>query len=321
MIVYAQALSTTLISASPLYVEQKLSGSENSVANLGQTLSYELKYRNTTEVPIGPISITLKIESRAVDFTTVVSPNGYFNSNNNTISWDNFRVPALNSLKGKEEGELSFSFKLKEQLAVSTFSDKNFSIVTTAEINSPNTPLELSGTQIRGENKFTVKINSQLIFNMRGYYTDSLISNSGPLPPKVGQKTTYTTHWQILNISNNLSEVEVQAILPSNIEWLDNVNPEDSSLKYDALTNKITWKLGKLAAGTGVLLPVKQIAFQVGLTPSISQVGNIVDLIKSAQISAQDDFTGQIISVSADDLKTNLPDDPTVGWEKERVVN
>jgi hypothetical protein len=81
----------------------------------------------------------------------------------------------------------------------------------------------------------------------------------------------------------------------------------------------VTWQTGRLPAATGVLLPVKQAAFQIGFVPSLAQVGNIVTVVKEAKISGEDDFTGASASATVNDLKTDMPDDSTVGYEKGKV--
>jgi hypothetical protein len=315
-VAYAQALSSPRISVSPLYVEQILN---EQTADLGQNLNYKLKYKNTTDATIGPVVITLKIDSQTVDFASVAAPRGFFSSSESTIIWNASLVPELNSLSGRAEGELGFSLKVKDKLPVNGFSDKNFTIVTNAQIDSPNVPLSLVGTQLTGKNQTIVKINSRLVLNIKGYYTDKLISNSGPLPPKVGQKTTYTIYWQVLNISNDLSEVAVEAYLPSYIQWQGNIYPKNENLSYDSATGKVVWQIGRLPAATGILTPVKQIAFQVGLTPSLGQVGERAVIIKNTRASGSDTFTQASVQVSANDLQSDMPDDPTVGWEKGRV--
>lgn len=312
-IAYAQTIDSSLITVSPLYVEQELFDTGKTSADLGEILNYRVKYRNTTEVPIKFVSVKVKIESRAVDFSSVISQKGFFDSNQNSVIWNSSENSELKELKGKAEGEFSFSLRLKDQLPISRFSDKNFSILTSASIDSSDDPFELAGTQLKGENKFSVKINSQVAFSMKGYYDDNLIKNSGPIPPQVGQKTTYTVYWRLLNISNDLSEAEVRASLPSYVQWNGAIAPQGSEISYDSASHEIVWQIGKLSAATGILLPVKQVAFQVSLIPSSSQIGQYAELVKSAAFKGKDDFTGKQISASSLSLTTNLPDDPENG--------
>ena len=317
---YSQTLASPQISASPLGVEQTLLDSEQANADVGQRLNYRIKYRNTTDEAIGPVFITVKIDSRAIDLGSVVATNGFFSSSDNLITWNSSSWPALELLSARAEGTLEFSLRVKDRLPVSNFSDKNFTILTTAKIDSFNVPLALSGTQLSGQNQLTVKVNSKLTLNMKGYYSDRLIANSGPLPPRVGQKTTYTIYWQVLNISNDVSNVAVEAYLPPSVSWEGNIFPKDEDIKYDPASGKVIWKIGRLAAGAGILSPVRQAVWQVGLVPSLGQVGSAAIVVQPAKLAGQDDFTGVQLAASDNELKSDMPDDPAVGYEKGKVA-
>lgn len=319
-VAYSQALASPQISVSPLGVEQSLLESEQPVANIGDRLTYRIKYRNTTDETIGPVFITVKIDSRAVDLASVAVGKGFFSSSEGVITWNSASLPALESLPARAEGSLEFSLQVKDRLPVSNFSDKNFTILTTAKIDSFNVPLALSGTQLSGQSQLTVKINSKLSLAMKGYYSDRLLPNSGPLPPRVGQKTTYTIYWQVLNISNDVSGVVVEAFLPSYVRWEGKIYPANENIKYDLASGKVTWTIGALPAATGVLTPVRQVAFQVGFVPSVGQAGNMAVIVQPANLSGQDNFTGASLASVTDELKSNMPDDPAVGEGKSRIT-
>jgi len=320
-VAFAQTLSSPQISISPLTVEQEITNVSDGQVNLGQLLSYKLKYKNTTDVTIGPVVVSLKIDSKAVDFGSVIVPKGFFNSLDNIITWNAASLSGLESLAAGNGGELVFSFKVKDKLAIGGLADKNFTINTLAQIDSPNTPLALTGTSLAGKNQLAAKVNSRLVLSMRGYYNDRLLPNSGPLPPRVGQETTYTIYWELLNISNDLTGITVEAYLPSYIHWKGNIYPKTEDIKYDESAGKLVWKISRLAAGTGILWPVRQVVFQVGFLPSLGQVGDTAVVVKEVQASGKDSFTEKNITVSAVEMKSDMPSDSSVGFEKGRVQN
>ncbi len=320
---YSQTLASPQVAVSPLSVEQSLlsaaDGSGNNV-NIGQFASYRIKYRNTTEVAIGPVFINLKIDSRAVDLASVKSSNGFFSSSDGILTWNSSSLPALENLAAGAEGTVEFSFRVKESLPISQFADKNFTILTTAKIDSFNVPLALSGTQLSGQSQLTVKVNTKFDLKTKGYHSDRTISNAGPLPPRVGQKTTYTIYWQVLNIANDVSNVVVEAYLPSYVSWEGKIYPQEEDIKYDAASGKVVWTIGRLSSATGILSPVRQVAWQVGLVPSLGQVGSAVEVVKSAKISGTDNFTGALLSAEENELKSDMPDDPTMSFEKGKIA-
>lgn len=319
MSVFNQATNSLRVGVAPLHVAQTVNGGEDYIARAGETLKYKIKYQNTSGVGLTNVIITAKLESETLDLTTLQIDNAFFNSLINTITWNEASLPDLKFLEPGAEGEILFTVRIKDKLPIKTFSDKNFTVINTVKIDSPNTPLSLRGTQLGDESRLETKLDSQLILSRRGYYQDSLISNSGPLPPRVGQMTTYTLYWQVMNTANDTENVRVEGYLPSYVRWLDKVEPAEADIKYDATSGKIVWIIGQVPFATGILLPVRYVAFQIGLVPAVTQLDSVVELIKDLAISGKDIFTGRELQGKADNLRSDLPDDPTVGWERGRV--
>ncbi|KKS67560.1 MAG: hypothetical protein UV36_C0006G0010 [Parcubacteria group bacterium GW2011_GWC2_42_6] len=318
-VAYDQIASSPEIIASPLSVEQS-SDAENNRVDLEQKINYKIKYRNTTNEIIGPVTIKVKIEGSAVDFSKITAINGHFSENERMIIWNTGSLKNLESLAAGQEGEITFSLTLKNKLPINSYSDKNFTVKTIAQIDSTNIPLSLIGTLLRGENELVLKVNSRIVFNAKAFYYDSLLSNSGPLPPRVGQQTTYTVHWNILNISNDLTDVRIESYLPPYMQWLGKISPAEENIKYEQATGKITWQIGNLSSGTGILLPVKTAAFQIGLTPAANQAGQIVDLTNESVLYAKDTFTDAESQIQIDAIGSNLPDDKQITWETGTVA-
>ena len=115
-----------------------------------------------------------------------------------------------------------------------------------------------------------LKIDSFMQLSNNLYYNSDTIPNHGPLPPKVGQETTYTVVWSVINAFNNINNAQVRATLPSYVKWLGKIYPENEKLSYNSDTGEIIWNIGELSAGQGYANPPKEVSFQIGLTPSIS---------------------------------------------------
>lgn len=314
-----QVIKSSQISAPPLSIWQKVNGSDSYIARQGEALHFQINYKNTTDEVIKGIIITSKMEGKAFDFASVKVKGGSFESTTNTVVWNEATLPALSFLNPGQEGEITFSIEVKDKIPISSYQDKNFVLINTATIDSPYVPLSLFGIKISGESKLEVKLKTDLILNMRGYYFDETFSNYGPLPPKVGQTTTYTVFWEALNYFNDVREAKVETSLLLHIKWLEKFEPQNADVRYDPISGKLTWLLGDLPAGTGVLLPVKSLAFQIALVPSLTQVGQAVELIKESFISGQDTFVVQDLKEGVAPLTSVLPDDPGVGWQKARV--
>jgi len=321
-ILYAEATKAFQIVSAPLSVSQEVNGSSEYIALAGQELKYRITYQNTTNVAIRNVVITSKLEGNVLDFAklNLESSKGSFDGENQTITWNAGNLPALEYLGPRQEGYIDFSIIVKSPLPVKNYADKNFTVINKIIIDSLNVPLSLGDIQITGQSESVVKIASSLSLRAQGYYSDELIPNSGPIPPKVGQTTTYTIKWNLTNAGNDLGNVRVEAYLPPHVKWLNNFRPSRANLKYNFQTGKLVWEIGDLSASTGTLSPVAQAAFQVSITPSLAHLGSAVELVGRSQVMARDDFAGIELIVSDKVIETKLPNDPTIGYFDGTVV-
>lgn len=316
---YAEEVSSSQISVSPLFITQAVNGTAGeSVVNPGEKLFFQINYKNTADVAIKDVVITSKLEGKALDLSSLELDKGYFNGQ--LITWNSGSIPELAFLGPNQSGQISFSVRIKDYLTVSSYSDKNFTITNSLTIDSSNIPLSLENIQIKGESKILVKVASQLSLQAKGYYYDDLISNSGPIPPRVGQTTTYTIRWQITNSSDDLTNVKVSAYLPPHVQWMNNIRPSNANLSYNSQSGQVVWSIGNLSAGVGMILPAEEVAFQVGITPSSAHIGNLMELIGQSAVSGHDSFVNSELTVRDKTIDTNLPDDPRIDW-KQGVVN
>ncbi len=315
----ARVLKSSQVDQAPLTVSQTVNGSESYTAQWGERLNYQISYKNTSRENIRGVTVKVKIDPQALDLKTLNITNGTFDNRANTISWSNEGVSNLGYLLEGQSGTLSFSVGIQSQPPVKNFSDKNFTIKAEAGIDSPNIPLSLQGTRIGSESVIETRVNSLLSLNASAYFQDDSFSNSGPIPPRVGQTTTFSVYWNLTNSSSDLKNVKVEAFLPGNVAWTGNLLPRGEDISFDPSTRKITWKISELRAGIGYILPARQVVFQVALTPSVVQVGKEAPILQQSSASALDSFTGSQVSSQSGILTTNLTNDPSVGSGNGRV--
>jgi hypothetical protein len=154
------------------------------------------------------------------------------------------------------------------------------------------------------------KVTSEAQFAARVVYHVGPFVNIGPLPPRVEQETTYTVIWNIVNTSNNLTNGEVRGTLPPYVAWAGSVSPNKENVMFDRATNQVVWRPGDIPAGVGVGKPPREVAFQIILTPSITQLQDTPKLVTNTLLTATDVFTGEVINVPHTDLTTRLSTDP-----------
>ncbi len=289
-----------------LLISQQINGNPQYVASPGDFLHYEIFFKNLGEEPQLDLFLVARLEGEAFDFQSLKSDRGRFEFGDNSLIWDSRDVPHLQFLDSGEEGKVEFWIELKKEWQISGSEDKN-----------PVIRNKVVLSQARKE--FLTKVNSKLVILQKGYFEDEIFGNSGPLPPEVDQTTTYTILWQVKNFYNNLRNVKVKAVLLSWVQLTGEIFPKKSKLTFDSQSREIIWEIGDLEMGKGVLNEVLTIAFQIALTPSLSQKGQTPTLVGPATITAQDLWTETEIEATTKVLDTTLPDDPTV-TEQQSVV-
>jgi len=283
-----------------LFVFQRINGQSQYIANPGGLLHYEIFFRNIGEEPFTDLFLVATLEGRGFDFETVKADLSQFKKGDDSIIWDWRDVPKLRFLGQGEEGKVEFWVNLKDEWEISSPQEKNAILKNTVLIS-----------QIKEE--FETKVNSKLAISQRGYYQEEVFGNSGPIPPKVGETTTYTIIWQAKNYFNDVKNVKVKAVLPSNVRLTGKIFPEQESPKFafDIQSREIIWMVRDnqvMETGTGVLNPAPNIAFQVALTPTPDQKGKVLPIIKEAIITGEDQWTESFIEGRSSAIDTTLPE-------------
>ena len=182
----------------------------------------------------------------------------------------------------------------------------------TAEVTVRGQRISESGVpeEIKTVMTQNVRISSQAQFAARAVYFVGPFINSGPIPPQVEKETSYTIIWSIMNTSNAITGAEVRGILPPYVKWAGSVSPSKENITYNRSTNEIIWSPGDIPAGTGVGKPPREVAFQVVLTPSLSQVKLTANLLTNIRFRAVDSFTNAEFTDLKSDISTRLSNDP-----------
>ena len=313
---YGETQSKLKIIGSPLVLSETVNGKkENVFASAGDSLLFEINYNNTGSIGLRDIILSVEANSPILDYARIDmrDAKGEFDSQKKIITWKASEVPDFKTLVPGAQGKISFAIPVKDKIPVSGPKDKNFSFSAVARMDSPDIPTPEGANKVIASNSVTVKLNSKLLASLQGFFNDADIVNSGPLPPKVGQETTFTMHLKIANVSNDVTDAKVTMTLAPGVKWKNNFLPRDASISYNDRTNELVWNVGSLPAGTGIITDPKELTFQLGITPSLNQAGDFAPLVSKTVFSAKDSFTGQPLEAKVEAKNTNLPEDLGVG--------
>ena len=275
-----------------IYISWQVNGSPQYTANLGDYLHYEITFKNIGDVGFENLFLTAKLEGGMINSDTIQPGSGKFQKEIDSLIWDQAMVPQLRLLPPLEEGKVEFWVKVKNEIP--SFS-RNPLIRARIDLN-----------QIKEE--ITTKINSRLVILQQGFFSQGPFKNIGPIPPQVGNSTSYTISWQAKSLYNDAKNVKVKAILPSNVRLTGEIDPKDTKLSFDPISRELVWDIGELFAGE----EGRKINFQIALTPDLSQREKAAELITQVKIIAEDAWTEATIEKEDSIVDTTLPYDPTV---------
>lgn len=283
-----------------LYISSLINNSQNYIASAADILHYEIFFKNIGKKPVQKKFLFATLEGEFFSLASLKSEKGEIGKGDNTVLWDWKNVPALRFLNNEEEEKVEFWVKLKDSI--------------TSRIKNPKLRVEINLAGI--EKTFETKINSQIGLSQKVYSEQEFFQNSGPLPPKVGEKTEYVVLWQIKNFWNDLKNIKVKSILPKNIRLTGKIFPEQAKLTYDSKSREVIWNVEEIEAFKGWDGTPLTLAFQIEFVPNESQKGETPNLIGEAEVLAEDVWTSEILLQEAEKRDTTLPDDETIEEEQ-----
>src|SRR3989344_5019655 len=293
------------MSSSPLRFDVKINGRDCDYSvSPGDKLRITVSYENKSGVDIEDLSVRGQFIGDIFDFGTLSEGVGYFNENNKTVLWNQNFLPDLAELKDGEMGSIDLSVSITNRILPKNSKDKNKSGAVVFIIESGKAPLSLRGLSVMSESEIKMKLNSVLEISSKGYYYEGPMTNSGPVPPVLGDKTTYTITWLVTNTTNDINEVQVVAALSSDIKFENKAYPAGAVLDYDASTHTVVWNIGSLAAGVGTIFPAESASFKISLTPDRDAVGKTVELMEGVKVIGLDGFTGEFLEGFSDYVDT-----------------
>ncbi len=284
------------------------------------TVSGEIRWANNLDTQINNLSISAKLSGNAFNSKTVIANQGFYNSSNQTITWDKNSKSDFAVVNPSDSGSVDFTLS---PLALFNSSGMLSSPKINIDVSiKGENPMEGNAVQEldNSESKVINIISDAGLTAKAEYYGGPFGKNSGPIPPKAGTPTTYTITWTLSNTSNNISGAKVKATLPSWVSFVGPISPPAEDLTYNGSTQEITWNVGGIPSGTGITTASREVSFQVSLNPSTSQVGTSPVLINDAVLTGHDDFANVDVTVNKSSLDTELTNDAGFPSDGDRVV-
>ncbi len=302
----ARALGTALVSASHAVLVRKpflalallLDGQEGAefITEKGKTVRVAASWENNLPTRATNAQVVVRLSGALYDPASVVPERGYYRATDGTIVWDESTDSALATLPPGARGQHYFSVNIRgPSTGVYALKNPAFRIAASIAARGPAGAGEAGGA-IETKAQTEVKLLADLSLSPRLARASGHFANRGPVPPQVGEETTYTVVWSLTNAFNELADARASALLPPFVRFLGPVSPASERVSYDAVGGEVVWEAGELKAGVGIGGSPREVAFQIALVPADNQAGTTPTLVGEAVAEGGDRFTGRTVT-------------------------
>ncbi|MFA6432778.1 MAG: hypothetical protein WCV82_03135 [Candidatus Paceibacterota bacterium] len=272
----------------------------------GRSINVTINWSNNLPESVSNMVLTAHLSGSAYDKNQVTALGGYFRSATDDIIWNQQTNSELASAAAGARGSVSFIILPVDQ---SSASRPVVNPLITVEASASGDRMTSNVPENTTKISRDLKISSNVSLSGRIIRTGGAFLNTGLIPPKAEQKTTYTVVWTVDNTSSAINNAVVSATLPPYVTWLNQVSPAAENVTYDTNSGTVTWNIGSLNAYTYGTSGRREAQFQVSLLPSVDQIGQVPILVNRAILSAVDNFTKTNLQGTQDYLTTSFSTD------------
>jgi hypothetical protein len=268
----------------------------------GANVNGTVAWQNNFSEPVTDVEFVLSFKGPALELGSIQGQNGFFQSADNSIVWSKDQNSSLASVAPGATGTFSFSFATKSPGAGGTLITNptiEFNLAVRAVRPSSGSPEVIaSAATARASFASALSLSTQVL-----HFTGPF-GNTGPMPPRAETPTTYTVMWTVKNSSNTVGNGLVSATLPTYVKFVS--AQAGSGITYNEGSRTITWNLGDIKAGTGYTTASRTGAFQLELTPSGSQAGQVPVLTSAPILNGVDRFAQVQLGAQGEAATTKL---------------
>lgn len=311
----ASASTTSDVQKSDIAVSLIVNGSNQPPAvSFGDTLYFSLNWKNAGDVHLRNVTLSAELPSQPtgaelLDWVSLKESLGGARKGS-TITWNSKQIIDLADIQPGAEGTINFSVPIVSHVSTLTASGTSTLYAISASVRGMVGKTGRVDARDVVSDPILIQLNSDTVFKAYGrFYDESGVPlGSGPLPPKAGEKTVYRVFWVIANTLHELSNLTISTVLPENAKWTGAPRQVDAGdLTFDDTGRQATWHLNKLPTS------VKQVtvSFDVELSPTLQDVGNILNLTGENRFESLDKATNAVILKTERPVATDLLGDQT----------
>lgn len=294
-------------------------GDNSQVVQAGKVVQQRIDFQNNLKVPITDAVIEVKLKGDLVLKRSVDAELGFYRANEDKIVWTKIEQPKLASLTPSKSNSVIFNYMLAGAFAPEATGKKNQEVlvditVKGKRLSENNVPETITSTVTR-----KLRVASDVKVSNTTNHFEGPFENTGVYPPRVDQKTEFAISWSVTNSLNPLENARIEAVLPTYVTWLGKTTPTSEKVFFDEDSRKVVWEIGKILPGGGTSGSLRQLSFQVALTPSLSQIGDVPNLVNLATFSARDTFAMTDIKKTLSPSTVAIPTEPQYEFGQDEV--
>lgn len=269
----------------------------------------QIAWRNRDSFPVVNPQFHLHLEGPALDKTSILPVEGFYDSGKNEIFWDKDTMPTLGTIAPNQSGTLNFTLRVLPKTA------EGPSIVRDPQVKFS---LSISGMRDDGSSspQYLADIESASARVTTETSIDaSVISASGAVPPQVEHETIYQITLSLKNTHNDITAGRTTMKLPFYVKWVGKVSVNEK-MAYNPDTREVVWTLGNIASGAGNTTGARNGVFQVSISPSLSQVDSSPELVQNILFTGTDLFSGKDVKAIHTNINTRIQN----GTSRDAIV-
>ncbi|NTW15581.1 MAG: hypothetical protein HGA38_04440 [Candidatus Moranbacteria bacterium] len=289
---YDRKEQQTRIVASPLSITQTVNGRQEYAATPGERLNYKIDYANRGNIGLRDVIITMEVNANLLDVTQLSfgTGGGSYDVQRGVITWRASDIPGLSRLEPHQGGSVVFSVPVRKDID----SGKGLVVRSVAKIDSPDVPFSSGSSKVVASDAIDVRIGAGAAIEASVYYADAVLPGSGPIPPRVGQETSYALHLRVTNLLNDLSGVRVTATIPNGVRYAGVKSPDSETVTYNERTGQLVWDIGTMIGGGK---SVRELILRMSLVPGPNLVNMQPAILQDAVLEGTDSFTKKSVSI------------------------
>lgn len=309
---FAIAASTIKVLGGELKTTALINGSTApQPLNFGDTLRISLVYKNQGTESLKDVELALTLDpspaqgdTSILDWSTLEdAANG--RRDRNTIRWTRRNIAVLKSLPPNGEGTIDVVVGLRDKPF--TLDTRVYTLAASVESKIGSVGSKRIDRTVRSTPLvFPINSDASLASRARYYNDDEIPVGTGPLPPKVGETTTFRIFWEVTNTLHELQNISVAAVLLDGVNWTNKANVSAGTVQYDPATRRVVWTLNRLPD----TVPSVTADFEVSAIPSESQAGAVLPLLGQTSLDADDSVAQSHLTRSAPAADSSLEGDP-----------